>query len=228
MTKILLVEDDRNIAITISYYLQQEGFTINTAKTVKEGIEKFKNNEYDLMLLDINLPDGTGYVLYQEMKNIQEIPTIFLTALDEEKDIVKGFDLGADDYITKPFHAGELLSRIKNVLRHNIKNAKKEIEEKIKIKNVEINLSCGKVLKEGKEIELTALEYKILVMLFENRGKMITREQILSYIWDSEENFVNDNTLTVYIKRIREKIEDNPNKPEIIKTVRGLGYKIKR
>ncbi len=226
MTKILLVEDDKNIAITISYYLQQEGFTINTAKTVKEGIEKIKNNEYDLMLLDINLPDGTGYALYQEMKNIQEIPTIFLTALDEEKDIVKGFDLGADDYITKPFHAGELLSRIKNVLRHNIKTAKKEIEEKIKIKNVEINLSCGKVLKEGKEIELTALEYKILVMLFENRGKMITREQILSYIWDSEENFVNDNTLTVYIKRIREKIEDNPNKPEIIKTVRGLGYKI--
>ena len=226
MTKILLVEDDKNIAITISYYLQQEGFTINTAKTVKEGIEKIKNNEYDLMLLDINLPDGTGYALYQEMKNIQEIPTIFLTALDEEKDIVKGFDLGADDYITKPFHAGELLSRIKNVLRHNIKTAKKEIEEKIKIKNVEINLSCGKVLKEGKEIELTALEYKILVMLFENRGKMITREQILSYIWDSEENFVNDNTLTVYIKRIREKIEDNPNKPEIIKTVRGLGYRI--
>ncbi len=228
MTKILLVEDDKNIAITISYYLQQEGFTINTAKTVKEGVEKIKNNDYDLMLLDINLPDGTGYVLYQEMKNIQEIPTIFLTALDEEKDIVKGFDLGADDYITKPFHAGELLSRIKNVLRHNIKNAKKEIEEKIKIKNVEINLSSGKVLKEGKEIELTALEYKILVMLFENRGKMITREQILSYIWDSEENFVNDNTLTVYIKRIREKIEDNPNKPEIIKTVRGLGYKIER
>ena len=228
MTKILLVEDDKNIAITISYYLQQEGFTINTAKTVKEGIEKIKNNEYDLMLLDINLPDGTGYALYQEMKNIQEIPTIFLTALDEEKDIVKGFDLGADDYIIKPFHAGELLSRIKNVLRHNIKNAKKEIEEKIKIKNVEINLSCGKVLKEGKEIELTALEYKILVMLFENRGKMITREQILSYIWDSEENFVNDNTLTVYIKRIREKIEDNPNKPEIIRTVRGVGYKIER
>ena len=228
MTKILLVEDDKNIAIIISYYLQQEGFTINTAKTVKEGIEKIKNNEYDLMLLDINLPDGTGYALYQEMKNIQEIPTIFLTALDEEKDIVKGFDLGADDYITKPFHAGELLSRIKNVLRHNVKKEKKEIEEKIKIKNVEINLSCGKVLKEGKEIELTALEYKILVMLFENRGKMITREQILSYIWDSEENFVNDNTLTVYIKRIREKIEDNPNKPEIIRTVRGVGYKIER
>ena len=136
MIHILLVEDDKNISNTISYYLQSKGFTIHTAKTVKEGIEKIKNNDYDLILLDINLPDGTGYDLYQKMKTIQEIPTIFLTALDEEKDIVKGFDLGADDYITKPFHAGELLSRIKNVLRHNVK---KEKEETIKIKNVEIN-----------------------------------------------------------------------------------------
>ena len=144
MIQILLVEDDKNISNTISYYLQSEGFTIHTAKTVKEGIEKIKNNGYDLMLLDINLPDGTGYDLYQEMKNIQEIPTIFLTALDEEKDIVKGFDLGADDYITKPFHAGELLSRIKNVLRHNVK---KEKEETIKIKHVEINYTRRKSIK---------------------------------------------------------------------------------
>ena len=223
MIKILLIEDDKNISSTISYYLQQEGFEINTAKTVKEGIEKIENYTYDLMLLDINLPDGTGYELYEEMKNIQEIPTIFLTALDEEKDIVKGFDLGADDYIIKPFHAGELLSRIRNVLRHNLKKAK---EEKIKIKNVEINCTTGKVFKHNTEVELTALEYKILVMLFKNRGRIITREQILAYIWDNEEKFVNDNTLSVYIKRIREKIEDNPNKPEIIKTVRGLGYKI--
>ena len=144
MIHILLVEDDKSISNTISYYLQSEGFTIHTAKTVKEGIEKIKNNAYDLMLLDINLPDGTGYDLYQEMKTIQEIPTIFLTALDEEKDIVKGFDLGADDYITKPFHAGELLSRIKNVLRHNIK---KEKEETIKIKHVEINYTTRKSIK---------------------------------------------------------------------------------
>ncbi len=144
MIHILLVEDDKNISNTISYYLQSKGFTIHTAKTVKEGIEKIENNAYDLMLLDINLPDGTGYDLYQEMKTIQEIPTIFLTALDEEKDIVKGFDLGADDYITKPFHAGELLSRIKNVLRHNVK---KEKEETIKIKNVEINYTTRKSIK---------------------------------------------------------------------------------
>ena len=223
MFKLLLVEDDKNISSTISYYLQSEGFEINTSKNVKEAMEKIKNNEYDLMLLDINLPDGTGYELYEEMKKFQEIPTIFLTALDEEKDIVKGFDLGADDYITKPFHAGELLSRIKNVLRHSPKKIK---EEKVKIKNVEINYTLGKVFKYDIEIELTALEYKILVMLFENRGRIITREEILTYIWDNEEKFVNDNTLTVYIKRIREKIEKDPNNPQIIKTVRGLGYKI--
>ena len=144
MINILLVEDDKSISNTISYYLQSEGFTIHTAKTVKEGIENIKNNNYDLMLLDINLPDGTGYDLYKKMKVVQEIPTIFLTALDEEKDIVKGFDLGADDYITKPFHAGELLSRIKNVLRHNVK---KEKEETIKIKNVEINYTTRESIK---------------------------------------------------------------------------------
>ena len=145
MITILLVEDDKNISNTVSYYLQSEGFVIHTAKTVKEGIEKIENNDYDLMLLDINLPDGTGYDLYQKMKTTQEIPTIFLTALDEEKDIVKGFDLGADDYITKPFHAGELLSRIKNVLRHNVKKEKEEI---IKIKNVEINYTTRKSIKK--------------------------------------------------------------------------------
>lgn len=217
MYKILLIEDDKSIATTVSYYLEAQGFKIDTENTVKTGMKALNNTEYDLMLLDINLPDGTGYDLYERSK---KIPTIFLTALDEEKDIVKGFDLGADDYITKPFHAGELLSRIKNVLKHNVK------DKKIKIRDVEINYTLKKVFKNDIEVEMTALEYKVLVMLFENRGRIITREQILSVIWDSEENFVNDNTLTVYIKRIREKIEDNPNKPEIIKTVRGLGYKI--
>ena len=154
MIKILLVEDDKNITATISYYLQSEGFAIHTAKTVKEGIEKIKNNHYDLLLLDINLPDDTGYALYQKMKIIQEIPTIFLTALDEEKDIVKGFDLGADDYITKPFHAGELLYRIKNVLRHNLK---KENEEKIKIKNVEINYTTRKSIKRQRRSRFNSI-----------------------------------------------------------------------
>lgn len=221
MIHILLVEDDPNISNTISYYLQLNGFTIQTTKTVEEGIEKIKNNNYELMLLDINLPDGTGYELYKRMRDIQKIPTIFLTALDEEKDIVKGFDLGADDYITKPFHARELLSRIKNVMRH-YPNC--EEDKKIKISNIVINITKQKVYNGENEVELTALEYKILLLLFRNRGKIISREQILSEIWDENENYVNDNTLTVYIKRIREKIGDENS--NLIKTVRGLGYKI--
>lgn len=225
MSKILIVEDDKNITNTLTYYLQNEGFKIETAKNKNEGIEKIKEKTYNLILLDITLPDGNGYEIYHELKKEKNTPVIFLTALDEEKDIVKGLDIGADDYITKPFRTRELLSRIKNVLRHT---KQEEIEEKIKIGNVEINEAKGIVLKNGKEIELTALEYKILTLLFENRGRIISREQILANIWDENENYVNDNTLTVYIKRIREKIEEDINSPKIIKTIRGLGYKIEK
>ena len=225
MTKILIVEDDKNITNTLTYYLQNEGFKIETAKNKNEGIEKIKEKTYNLILLDITLPDGNGYEIYHEVKKEKNTPVIFITALDEEKDIVKGLDIGADDYITKPFRTRELLSRIKNVLRHT---KQEEIEEKIKIGNVEINEAKGIVLKNGKEIELTALEYKILTLLFENRGRIISREQILANIWDENENYVNDNTLTVYIKRIREKIEEDINSPKIIKTIRGLGYKIEK
>ena len=221
MTKILIVEDDKNITNTLTYYLQNEGFKIETAKNKNEGIEKIKEKTYNLILLDITLPDGNGYEIYHELKKEKNTPVIFLTALDEEKDIVNGLDIGADDYITKPFRTRELLSRIKNVLRHTK-------QEEIKIGNVEINEAKGIVLKNGKEIELTALEYKILTLLFENRGRIISREQILANIWDEKENYVNDNTLTVYIKRIREKIEEDINSPKIIKTIRGLGYKIEK
>ena len=225
MSKILIVEDDKNITNTLTYYLQNEGFKIETAKNKNEGTEKIKEKTYNLILLDITLPDGNGYEVYYELKKEKNTPVIFLTALDEEKEIVKGLDIGADDYITKPFRTRELLSRIKNVLRHT---KQEEIEEKIKIGNVEINEAKGIVLKNGKEIELTALEYKILTLLFENRGRIISREQILANIWDENENYVNDNTLTVYIKRIREKIEEDINSPKIIKTIRGLGYKIEK
>ena len=225
MTKILLIEDEKNIQISITYYLQKEGFKINSATNVEEARKKLEKEMYNLKLLDVTLPDGNGFDLYKEVIKNKNIPVIFLTALDEEKDIVKGFELGADDYITKPFHAGELLSRIKNVLRHTKNNNYDEI---IKIRNVEVNLNKKQVFKDGKEIELTALEFKILQMLFKNKGMTISRTQILEYIWDENENFVNDNTLTVYIKRIREKIEDDPNSPKIIKTVRGMGYKIEK
>ena len=223
MIKILMVEDDTNITNTLTYYLQNEGFLMETAKSKYEAIEKIYQKEYNLILLDITLPDGNGYEVYKKLKEKYSTPVIFLTALDDEKDIVKGFDLGADDYITKPFHTRELLSRIKNVLRHI---EKKNIDDIIRVQDIEINKNKKMVKRGDRELELTALEYKILLLLFENRGGIISREQILSNIWDENENFVNDNTLTVYIKRIREKIENNPNKPEIIKTIRGIGYKI--
>ncbi len=223
MIKILMVEDDTNITNTLTYYLQNEGFLMETAKSKYEAIEKIDQKEYNLILLDITLPDGNGYEVYKKLKEKYSTPVIFLTALDDEKDIVKGFDLGADDYITKPFHTRELLSRIKNVLRHI---EKKNIDDIIRVQDIEINKNKKMVKRGDRELELTALEYKILLLLFENRGGIISREQILSNIWDENENFVNDNTLTVYIKRIREKIENNPNKPEIIKTIRGIGYKI--
>lgn len=173
--------------------------------------------------MDITLPDSNGYLLYQTLKKLQDIPVIFLTALDEEKDIIKGLELGADDYITKPFHARELLLRIKNVLRHT---KLPEEEEVLCLQNITVNLDKAKVYRDQEEIEMTALEYKILVLLGENQGRIISRGQILANIWDDNENYVNDNTLTVYIKRIREKIEQDPNHPKIIQTVRGLGYKI--
>ena len=223
MIKIFLLEDDKIISSSVSYYLQGKGFKVETASNIKEGLDKIRKQEFNLGLLDITLPDGDGYDFYKELKKVQDIPVIFLTALDEEKDIIKGFDIGADDYITKPFHTGELLSRIKNVLRHTKKEEKEMI---IRIGDIELNETKGIVKKNKNEIELTALEYKILVMLFENKGRVISREQILANIWDENENFVNDNTLTVYIKRLRAKIENNPDKPEIIKTIRRLGYKI--
>jgi DNA-binding response OmpR family regulator len=175
--------------------------------------------------LDITLPDSNGYELYQKIKKERNIPVIFLTALDEEKNIIKGLELGADDYITKPFHARELLLRIKNVLRHT---KQPNEEELLHLQNVTINLDKAKVFRNQQEVEMTALEYKILVLLGENQGRIISRGQILANIWDNNENYVNDNTLTVYIKRIREKIEEDPNHPKIIQTVRGLGYKIKQ
>ena len=218
MTKILIIEDDKSIQNSVSYYLTNEGFYIDIASNLKQGKEKIDKNSYDLLLLDVTFPDGNEFDFYKNMKKV--IPTIFLTALDEEKDIVKGFDLGANDYITKPFHARELLSRIKNVLKYTSK------EEKITIQNVILDLTKNKVFNDEKEVELTALEYKILLFMFENKGKLVTRGQILTSIWDDNNNFVNDNTLTVYIKRIREKIEKDPNNPKVIKTARGIGYRI--
>lgn len=218
MKNILLVEDNDTIIMGLKYSLEQENFKVISAKNVSEFNEKIDKNDIDLVLLDVSLPDGNGFEICKEIKSKKDIPVIFLTAQDEETSVVLGLDLGADDYIVKPFRTRELISRINSVLRrygHNESNL-------IQYKNIKIDTSSAKVYKDNEEIIFTSLEYKILLMLFSNQNKLISREQLLEKIWDIAGNFVNDNTLTVYIKRIREKLGDET----IIKTVRGLGYRI--
>ncbi len=216
MFKIMIVEDDDVIREGLKYYLESSNYSVLDYSKGLDSLNNLKN--VDLALLDINLPDINGYELFKKIKSIKDIPIIFLTANSEELSIVRGLDMGADDYITKPFKAKELVSRINNVLRRVNKT------NIIKIKNIKIDLENGKVLKDDKDVNLTSLEYKILLILINNPNRIFTREEILTNIWDSNGIFVNDNTLTVYIKRIREKLGDNND--EIITTVRGIGYKI--
>lgn len=220
MKNILLVEDNEAIIMGLKYSLEQENIKVLIAKNVIETRQKLNQEKIDLVLLDVSLPDGNGFDICKEIKQKQDIPVIFLTAQDEETSVVFGLDLGADDYITKPFRTRELISRINSVLRRYGK--KEDTTNIVQYKNIKIDTNSAKVYKDEKEIIFTSLEYKILLMLFTNQNKLITREQLLEKIWDIAGNFVNDNTLTVYIKRIREKLQDET----IIKTVRGLGYRI--
>ena len=203
----------------LKYTLEQENFEVETAPNTKA---KIKKQTYDMYLLDIALPDGEGFEICNLIKETSNSPVIFLTAKDEEKDVVQGLDMGADDYIVKPFRTKELISRINSVLRRYEKNTNNE--NRIKCKNILIDNNTAKVYKDGIEVILTSLEYKILLMLFNNKNILVTRETLLDKIWDMAGNFVNDNTLTVYIKRIREKIDDKEGK--IIETVRGIGYRV--
>lgn len=222
MRKILLVEDNEIIAKGLKYLLEQEKFDIKIAKNIVEAKTMIKKQKFDLYLPDITLPDGDGYEICQYVKKQKDVPVIFLTAKDEELNVVQGLDMGADDYIIKPFRNRELISRIKSVLRRYYHD---EINEnQIKCRDVVIDSNKAVVYKAGKEIVFTSLEYKILYMLISNKNILVTREQILDKIWDVAGNFVNDNTLTVYIKRIRNKLDDKEGK--FIQTVRGIGYKV--
>ena len=222
MLSVLIVEDEDAILMGLKYCLEQEGFLVYSATCGMDAIRIFEIKEIDLVLLDLNLPDINGFTVMEEFKKRKDIPIIFLTANLEEVSIVKGLDMGADDYITKPFKTRELISRMRAVLRRNQKNASNLIH----LGNVTIDLNSAKVLKNGRDVMLTTLEYKILLTLAINPNMVFTREKILADIWDVNEEYVNDNTLTVYIKRIREKIEDDMNHPKIILTVRGVGYKV--
>ena len=214
MREILLVEDNEIIVKGLKYLLEQEKFDIKIAKNIVEAKTIIKKQKFDLYLLDITLPDGDGYEICQYVKKQKDVPVIFLTAKDEELNVVQCLDMGADDYIIKPFRNRELISRIKSVLRRYYHD---EINEnQIKCRDV--------IIDSNKEIVFTSLEYKILYMLISNKNILVTREQILDKIWDVAGNFVNDNTLTVYIKRIRNKLDDKEGK--FIQTVRGIGYKV--
>lgn len=218
---LLLVEDNELIILGLEYLLKEEGYSYSVARTFEEAAGLFGQQYFDLALLDISLPDKDGFELCKSFKKIQDIPVIFLTAREEEKDVVMGFDLGADDYIQKPFRNRELISRIKNVLRRNGKD-----HDMLHCRFLKLDTKTGKAYSHGEEVALTKLEYKILSSMMNNQGKLFTRDEILAGIWDAAGNFVNDNTLTVTMKRIREKIGDPAG--EIIKTVRGMGYRIEK
>lgn len=218
--KILIVEDDITIRIGLKYCLEYENFEVIEASNGNEALGLLKDN-VSLILLDVNLPDINGFDLFKKIKEVKNVPIIFLTANDLETSIVLGLDMGADDYITKPFKTRELISRIKNALRKNSQNI-----DLIRIKDIIIDLKQAKVFKNDKDVNLTSIEYKILLALASNPDITFTREKLLADIWDVNEEYIYDNTLTVYIKRIREKIEDDITNPKIIKTVRGIGYKI--
>lgn len=217
---IFLLEDDEAIGLALSYSLENEGYSVTLCKNVKDALNTIDNN-FSLYILDLTLPDGSGYEVCKKIKEKGDLPVIFLTAYDDEANVVMGLELGGDDYITKPFRLKELLARIKTVLRRYNKDTADGI---LKISDIKINMNKAKVYKGTQEIILTAMEYRLLLIFINNRGTVITRQRLLEDIWDVAGDFVNDNTLTVYIKRLRDKIEDNPAEPKIIKTVRGLGY----
>ena len=220
-TNILLVEDDRMIIENLTEFLKTEGFQVWSADGQEKAMKILRNQHFDLILLDITLAQGNGYSTCTQIKSHYEIPIIFLTALDDEFSVVTGLDMGADDYISKPFRPRELVSRMRTVLRRNSKTP-----NFLSCREIRIDPVKGIVTKRGEEIFLSALEYRLLLVFFQHRGMVMSRSMLLEEIWDIAGEYVNDNTLTVYIKRLRDKIEDNPQEPKIIKTVRGRGYKM--
>lgn len=220
MIKILIVEDDLTMSRALGELLMQEGFDCDRALTQKEAQEKIAENIYDLVLIDLMLPDGNGFAVFSAVKAKSDAPVIFLTASTDEYSTVTGLDMGADDYIEKPYRPRELISRIRSVLRRTGK-----AQSIVNLAGLVIDTEKAHVTKNGQEVFLSALEYKILLVFAANTGKVLSRNKILCEIWDVAGDFVNDNTLTVYIKRLRDKIEDDPQDPKIIRTVRGIGYK---
>ncbi|MBP0978664.1 MAG: response regulator transcription factor [Oscillospiraceae bacterium] len=220
MPKVLLVEDDEQLAGFLMRFLSSEGYTTSYAAGQKDALKLFEENKYDCILLDISLKDGSGYSVCAAVKAVDDTPVIFITASADEACTVAGFEIGADDYIGKPFGTRELLARMKNVMRRHQKTS-----SLLKCGDVTIDPIKGIVLKNGSELAMSALEYRLLLVFFSNKNQMLSRDRLSEELWSLTKEFVSDNTLSVYIKRLREKIEDDPQNPSLIVTVRGLGYK---
>lgn len=223
MSKILLLEDDLSLINGLSFAFKKQGFELTVARTLKEADELWGEGKYDLLVLDVSLPDGTGFEFCKKVRQVSKVPIIFLTASDEEVNIIMGLDIGGDDYITKPFKLGVLVSRINALLRR----AKdfRSTDTELQSNGIKVLLLQGQVFKNDKQLDLTAAEYKLLCLFMKNPNVVLAKEQILEKLWDCEGNYIDSSTLTVYMRRLRMKIEDNPSEPQMLLTVRRMGYK---
>ena len=223
MSNILLLEDDLSLINGLSFALKKQGFELGVARTLKEADNLWTDGKYDLLILDVSLPDGTGFEFCKKVRQVSKVPIIFLTAADEEVDIIMGLDIGGDDYITKPFKLGVLVSRANALLRRakDFSSADTLLESN----EMKVLLLQGQAFKNGELLDLTAAEYKLLCLFMRNPNIVLTKTQILDKLWDCDGNYIDSSTLTVYMRRLRMKIEDNPSEPQMLLTVRGMGYK---
>ncbi len=223
MSRILLLEDDLSLINGLSFAFRKQGFELDVARTLWEADALWTEGSYDLLVLDVSLPDGTGFEFCKKVRRSSKVPIIFLTASDEEVSIIMGLDMGGDDYITKPFKLGVLISRIHALLRRARDFQSTDIE--LQSNGIRVCLLQGQVFKQEQPLDLTAAEYKLLCLFMKNPNIILTKEQILDKLWDCEGNYIDSSTLTVYMRRLRMKIEDNPSEPQMLLTVRGMGYK---
>lgn len=223
MSNLLLLEDDRSLINGLSFVLKKQGFELAVARTLKEADILWADGKYDLLVLDVSLPDGSGFEFCKKVRQLSKVPIIFLTASDEKIDIIMGLDIGGDDYITKPFKLGVFISRVNALLRRAKDFHSQDTE--LQSNGIAVHLLEGQAYKNGKPLELTVAEYKLLCLFMKNSNMLLTKEQILDRLWDCESNYIDSSTLAVYIRRLQVKIEDNPGEPQMLLTMRGMGYK---
>ena len=223
MKRIFLVEDDLSVINGLSFAIKKQGYMLDVARTFREADQIWAEGKYDLVVLDVSLPDGSGFDLCRRIRQTSKVPIMFLTAADEETDVIMGLDMGGDDYITKPFKLAIFMSRVNALLRRSDNFS--EADAELNSNGISVHLLKSEVYKNNQQIELTASEYKLLCLFMENPDRVLSQEQILSRLWDCDENYIDNNSLSVYIRRLRKKIEDDPGNPTRIITVRRLGYK---